>query len=347
MKRTWILDWDLQLPNFAAPVVLLRVGVMANLCMLIGAILKQDNHWMPFDTFMAMAAVGEPALLTSMLALGLLWPRLSAKARSFVALFAGSTSVALLSWLQPQWDAGETLRSMLNAMIVSLAICLYFDWRHRRLSPAVAEAKLEALVSRMRPHFLFNAINGIVMLLGKSPSDAEEALLDLSDVFRALLKEGSSLAKFKDEVELTQKYLRIEKMRFRERMDVRFDIGAGCERVLVPTMLLQPLVENAIIHGIETVGSGRIDVRAALKDGRISIVVENPCAPKSASSIQRDSNGIAMENIKQRLALLYDIEAKLSCAQSAPGLWRVAIQLPAHETMPEGALGKTRPSGRG
>lgn len=336
MKKAWILDWDLQLPNFAAPIVLLRVGILANVCMLVGAILKQDHTWSPLESFMSAAAVGEPALLLSMLALALLWPRSSAKARSFLALFIGSISVGVLSLFEPGWSWGQMLHSMLNAILVSMALCLYFDWRHRKLSPALAEAKMDALVSRMRPHFLFNAINGIVMLLNKSPADAEEALLDLSDVFRALLKEGSGLAKLADEVDLTNKYLRIEKMRFRERMTINFKIDEAAKKVLIPTMLLQPLVENAVIHGIETVESGHIDIEATVRDGRIFISIENPYAAKPKTRQIRKSNGIAMENIKQRLSLIYDMEAKFTCAAKDDSTWRVGIQLPAHEKIPEG-----------
>lgn len=336
MKKAWMLDWDLQLPNFAAPIVLLKVGLLANVCMLVGAILRQDQTWSPLESFMSAAAVGEPALLLSMLILALLWPRSSAKTRSFLALFVGSFSVGTLSFFQPEWSWGQALHSMLNAILVSMALCMYFDWRHRKLSPALAEAKMDALVSRMRPHFLFNAINGIVMLLNKSPADAEEALLDLSDVFRALLKEGSGLAKLGDEIDLTKKYLRIEKMRFRDRMTVNFNVDEEAKAVLIPTMLLQPLVENAVIHGIETVESGSIDISATVRDGRIFISIENPYAAKQKKGQMRKSNGIAMENIKQRLSLIYDMEAKFSCSAKDGSTWCVSIQLPAYEKIPEG-----------
>lgn len=330
-KVALILDWDLQLPDFAAPGVLLRVGVMANICMGVGAILRQDRLWEPYDSFMSAAGVGEPALLLTMLVLALSWRRASAKMRSFLALFTGAVAVGLLSLLTPGMTWSEAVRSALNAVIVSIALCLYFDWRYRRLSPAVAEAKLEALVSRMRPHFLFNAINGIVMLLNKSPSDAEEALLDLSDVFRALLKEGNSMGKLCDEVALTEKYLRIEKMRFRERMQVNISVDAKSKNVLIPTMLLQPLAENAVIHGIERIGAGSIDISAYVKDGRLFLVVENPYAADPPSQKIRSSNGMAMDNIKQRLALIYDIDAKFKSGPVGDGVWRVSIQVPAHE----------------
>jgi two-component system sensor histidine kinase AlgZ len=326
-----ILDWDLQLPNFAAPGVLLRVGVLANLCMLAGAIIKQDRFMEPYDSFVAAAAIGEPALVLTMLILSLAWRRCSPKMRSFLALFTGAAAVGSLSLIKPGVNWADAARSGVNAMIVSLVLCLYFDWRYRRLSPAVAEAKLEALVSRMRPHFLFNAINGIVMLLNKSPSDAEEALLDLSDVFRALLKESNGMARLADEVALTEKYLRIEKMRFRERMQVNISLDAKCGNVLIPTMLLQPLAENAVIHGIETMGSGAIDITAFVKDGRLFLVVENPYVKDRPKTTMRSSNGMAMDNIKQRLDLIYDIDSKFTAGPRGDSTWRVSIQVPAHE----------------
>lgn len=338
-----ILDWDLQLPDFAAPGVLLRVGIMANLCMMVGAILGQDRAWDPYGAFMSAAGTGEPALLLTMLILALCWKRSSQKTRSFMALFTGAAAVGVLSLLKPGVGSAEGIRSAVNAIIESVVLCLYFDWRYRRLSPAVAEAKLEALVSRMRPHFLFNAINGIVMLLNKSPSDAEEALLDLSDVFRALLKEGNGMGKLSDEVALTEKYLRIEKMRFRERMSVNISLDAKCGNVLIPTMLLQPLAENAVIHGIERLGSGAIDIAAYVKDGRLFLVVENSYASAPPRQKIRPSNGIAMDNIRQRLALIYDIEAKLKSGPLGDDLWRVCIQVPAHEQEGAQAARPSRP----
>jgi two-component system sensor histidine kinase AlgZ len=179
----------------------------------------------------------------------------------------------------------------------------------------------------MRPHFLFNAINGIVMLLGKSPSDAEEALLDLADVFRALLKEGSSLSKLSDEVDLTEKYLRIEKVRFRDRLSVSFNLDEKCKHVLIPTMLLQPLAENAVIHVIESVGEGVIHVMAFVSDAKLTLIVENPYTISTGANI-RKSNGIAMENIKQRLRLIYDLEARLVSGPRDGGIWRVVVTMP-------------------
>ena len=327
-KKT--LDWDLQLPNFADPGVLLRVAVLANVCMLVGAILKQDSGWTPVETFMSSAAVGEPALLLSISILSLLWPRSSPRVRSLLGLFVGVFSVGVISWIQIGWTSGRFFSAIANSMVLSITLSLYFDWRYRRLSPALAEAKLDALVSRMRPHFLFNAINGIVMLLSKSPTDAEEALLDLADVFRALLKEGNAMAKLSEEVDLTEKYLRIEKMRFRDRMQVNFNIEPNALNVMIPTMLLQPLAENAVIHGIESVGEGAIDISAFIKDRRLTIVIENPYGVSSEKKRLRLSNGIAMDNIKQRLNLLYDIEAKFSFGPKSSGIWRMSLHLPAH-----------------
>lgn len=328
-KKRVALDWDLQLPDFAAPTVLLRVAILANLCMLVGAIVRQDaSSWAPYESFMSMASVGEPALILSILLLGATWRRASERMRSFLAIFVGAFATVVVSAIQPGWSSLAVLKAVTNSMVVSLILCLYFDWRYRRLSPALSEAKLEALLSRMRPHFLFNAINGIVMLLGKSPSEAEEALLDLADVFRALLKEGASLSKLTDEVDLTKKYLRIEKMRFRDRLSVSFNLDEKCRDVLIPTMLLQPLAENAIIHGIESVGEGVIHVTAFVRDSKLTLIVENPYVTPSGSNI-RKSNGIAMENIKQRLSLIYDLEAKLVCGPRDGGIWRVVVTMPA------------------
>lgn len=331
MKKALMLDWDLKLPDFASPAVLLRAGFMVNLCLLVGAILRQERGWAPYDTFISAASLGEPALLLTMLVLAASWRRAGPKLRSALALFTGAAAVGVVALFHPEPTLRGTLSAMVNALIVSVLLCMYFDWRYRRLSPALAEAKLEALLSRMRPHFLFNAINGIVMLLNKSPEAAEEALLDLADVFRASLKDGGGQSKLGDEIDLTQKYLRIEKMRFDDRMKVTVNCDPRCLDALIPTMLLQPLVENAVIHGIETMGAGSIEIKAFAKDDRLFLLIENPFNPNAAGRTLRKSNGMAMDNIKQRLALIYDMDATFASGCKEPGVWRVSVHMPLNK----------------
>lgn len=193
------------------------------------------------------------------------------------------------------------------------------------MSPALSEARLTALQARIRPHFFFNAINGITTLLMRDPEAAEESLLDLADLFRELMKESSAWSKIEHEIELTEKYLRIEQMRFRERLTLDLHIDPSAKGAYIPALLIQPLAENGIIHGIEIVGSGVLKVRAYAEKNKLYITVENPY--KEGGVAHRATNRIALDNIRQRLELQFDAEAKLQCS-GHDGVWKVEIQTP-------------------
>lgn len=329
------LDLEINLPDFASPSVLLRVSIAANICMLMGAVIRAPG--LPFESVYALfadsALTGEPALLATLLTLSLSWPRCSPGARSLFALFAGPGWTIFFTLVFSFWGltTGSWLSAGIQSVICSVCLCLYFDWRYRRLSPALAQAKLAALQARIRPHFFFNAINGISMLLVKKPEAAEEALLDLADVFRALMKETASLCRIEDELELTQKYLRIEQMRFGDRLTCELSVDPSARGAYIPSLLIQPLAENAIIHGVEPLGTGSVSVRVSAVDLRLLIVVQNPYLAEAHST--RKTNNIAMENIEQRLALLFDAEAVLSVS-ATDGVWRVEIEMPLVKQLP-------------
>lgn len=323
------LDLEIHLPDFAFPAVLVRVAVAANICMLMGAVIRAPG--LPFESVYALfkdsALTGEPTLLATLLTLSLAWPRCAPGARSLLALFSAPVWAMGFTALFNFWGftTGSWVSAGIQSLICSLLMCLYFDWRHRRLSPALAQARLAALQARIRPHFFFNAINAISMLLVKNPPAAEEALLDLADVFRALMKEVSALSKLEDEMELTQKYLRIEQMRFGERLRCDLVVEPSAAGAYIPSLMIQPLTENAIIHGVEPLGTGSVLARAYAEELTLNIVVENPFLPDATA--KRATNKIALENIKQRLELQFDAAAKVMVSSEA-GVWRVHVQMP-------------------
>lgn len=323
------LDLEIHLPDFAFPSVLVRVAVAANICMLVGAVIRAPG--LPFESvyelFKDSALTGEPTLLMTLLTLSLAWPRCGPGARSLLALFSAPVWAMGFTALFNFWGftTGSWVSAGIQSLICSLLMCLYFDWRHRRLSPALAQARLAALQARIRPHFFFNAINAISMLLVKSPSAAEEALLDLADVFRALMKEVSALSKIEDEMELTQKYLRIEQMRFGDRLRCELVIEPSAAGAYIPSLLIQPLTENAIIHGVEPLGTGSVLARAYAEELTLNIMVENPYLPDARA--KRVTNKIALENIRQRLELQFDAAATVRVS-SEEGIWRVLVQMP-------------------
>ena len=218
-------------------------------------------------------------------------------------------------------------------VVVAAMLLRYFyvthEWqRHLR---AEARSRIEALQARMRPHFLFNSLNTIAALTRSDPRRAEEAVEDLADLFRATLRDSVSRLRLKEELELTRIYQRIEELRLGDRLKVRWDVAELPMRALVPSLTVQPLLENAIYHGIEPLDhGGTVTVSGRLVDGRVELSVTNPVAPARAESAERPGNRLALENIRQRLALAYD-EAATLVIERPDGEYRVTIRFPYRE----------------
>lgn len=155
-------------------------------------------------------------------------------------------------------------------------------WRVRQLAVRAKQAELAALQARVRPHFLFNTLNTGAALVHNRPDEAEHLLLDLADLFRAALG-GPREIPLSEEIALIERYLEIESLRFRERLRVRWTRPEPMPNTLVPALSLQPLVENAIKHGIERIpGGGEIDIRIDSNDKGVVIVISNPVPSEPA-----------------------------------------------------------------
>ncbi|MBR7799075.1 sensor histidine kinase [Undibacterium fentianense] len=193
----------------------------------------------------------------------------------------------------------------------------YFEMRTRAFSPALGEARLQALQARIRPHFLFNSLNAVLSLIRTEPRRAETALEDLADLFRVLMRDTRNMSTLREEITLCQQYLAIEKIRLGERLKVNWQIENLDTQTLnatkIPTLLLQPLIENAIHYGVEPAAAGGvIDVSIQKVLDKIEIQVSNLYYPHAQLS---KGNHMALDNIRQRLRLLYDIEALLQTKQ--------------------------------
>ncbi|WP_193163843.1 sensor histidine kinase [Microbulbifer hainanensis] len=165
-------------------------------------------------------------------------------------------------------------------------------------------ARIEALQSRIRPHFLFNSMNSLASLIAIDPERAERLVEDLSSLFRASLAEPK-LAPLEQEVALARRYLQIESLRLGERLRQRWDIAEGLQQVAIPTMLLQPLLENAVLHGVARLREGgEIHVRIDADDDTLQLTIDNPL-PEEPNPATGGHNGIAIDNIRQRLAAHY------------------------------------------
>ena len=225
------------------------------------------------------------------------------------------------------------LRNAGIALIVTALLLRYFFVTHQWQTHVRAEAlsRIQALQARIRPHFLFNSMNTIAALTRSDPKRAEEAVEDLADLFRATLRDSHSPLRLKEELELTRIYQRIEALRLGDRLAVRWDVGALPMRAFVPGLTVQPLLENAIYHGIEPLESGgTVTVSGRVVDGEIEIVVSNPVARDGAPSDPRAGNRLALDNIRQRLDLAYGGRGSLTVDQQ-PEQYRDTVRFPYTE----------------
>jgi two-component system sensor histidine kinase AlgZ len=275
--------------------------------------------------FLGYAAYLEPPLLLSLLILFLAAPKLSAlPSRLALAICVGIALFATALWhglfLKPYADMpdGGLPRALLLTAATALVVLGLLDWRARRLSPALSEARLQALQSRIRPHFLFNTINSVLSLMRSDPGRAETALENLAELYRALMGDNRQLSTLGKELDLARAYLDLEALRLGERLGVDWRVENGPNQALMPALVLQPLLENAVCHGIEPNASGgRIGVDIFARDGQLNVVVRNPCRLSDTTNPppSRRGNRMALSNIRERLALHFDAEARLSAHQ--------------------------------
>jgi two-component system sensor histidine kinase AlgZ len=203
-------------------------------------------------------------------------------------------------------------------------------WLRLRLAlarPADARARLSELQSRIRPHFLFNALNTALALVQVDPARAEVVLEDLSALFRAALAETGSAVTLDDEIDLAQRYLAIEKLRFADRLDLRWDLDPDAAFARLPPLVLQPLVENAVRHGIEPAArGGKVLVKTRLHRGMAEVEVINTL-PDDPDERGEAGAGIALANVRERLHLMHDLAASLDTRVEA-GRWHARITVP-------------------
>lgn len=224
------------------------------------------------------------------------------------------------------------LRNVAISAILSLLLLRYF-WGRAQLQAQVradAETRYLALQARIRPHFLFNSLNSIASLIATKPEQAEEMVLDLSELFRASLDKRNKLVTVAEEVEFVKTYMRIETVRLGDKLWVNWDIARDVVSARIPLLILQPLVENAVHHGVSRLrGRGGIDVAVRREGNRLVVDVENPVPPEDAP--KRESTGVALENIAQRLKLIYEDDAELTQGpaktQNGP-VYRAQIKVP-------------------
>jgi two-component system, LytTR family, sensor histidine kinase AlgZ len=321
-----------RLPNFCNLGTMLRVVVIVNALCFAAALVRLDKGGSIWTQFLVISAVAQPAIIVSLLInCGLrrvfaklpYWP-------SIVLLLIVETAIAIAFWwwlevLMPL-EANVIWWQYAALFAFAVAVLLvYFDLRSRALSPALTEARLQALQARIRPHFLFNSINAVLSLIRAEPRRAERVLEDMSELFRVLMADNRKLKPLSDEIELCRRYLEIEQLRLGDRLQVKWNIDVLPMDALVPPLILQPLVENAVYHGIEPMnvpGELVIDITARAK--QVEIHLTNPY---QSGSTHVSGNRMAIANIKERLQLHFDAEASLKTNVTADR-YTVIITLP-------------------
>lgn len=329
---------DLQhhwLPNFCSWPVLFALVVIGELVALVVVLSASDVGVPSWQSF------GTASLFVQWLAV--VWTVCLCKARpllvrlapwmgEFAAYTLMLTTTAAASWLvyaidlnlnlgfihrdADQWRF--VLRNSVICALVGGAVLRYFyvqeQWRAR--VQAEERARFEALQARIRPHFLFNSMNVIASLIRARPAQAETAVEDLADLFRAALGRDEARGTLGEELDLARGYLRIEELRLGERLQVDWQVDTLPRELELPSLLLQPLVENAVYHGVQPLSAGgRVSVSGHSDGTMLEIRVHNPCPPAAAR--RGGGNGMALANIRSRLALHYAERAALLTEQGA------------------------------
>ncbi len=323
------------LPDWRNFGVMLRVLLGVNLLALAVAFVQSPGltEWM--GRYVEMAALVEPLLLVALALLaGLRNPLRALPLRlgqaCVVVAVAGLAYAQQLFWQSLGFGDGiNPWRPVVLATVACAVLLAYFELRARAFSPAQAEARLAALNARIRPHFLFNSLNAVLSLIRARPQQAEAALESLSDLFRAAMRDPGEMVSLADEIALGKQYFELEKLRLGERLAVDWQIGAVFMEQPIPPLMLQPLLENAVYHGIEPAPEGGV-VRIAIEQRgeELRIAIANPTV---AAGQHASGNQIAVANIRERLALYYDLEARLEI-EAGEDNYEVRIILPCRKT---------------
>lgn len=333
------------LPPFCDPAVVFAVMVLAQLLVCVVAATSPGRAVSGWRGFALLTLYVQWVALTSISLLCVLRSRL-ARLGVGGGLFAAWVIVVLVTalgtaaawWLDRTMALGVgsdgyplenlLLEAVAVSALVSAAAMRYLhvqaEWQ--RNVRVQAESRVQALQARIRPHFLFNSMNTIASLIQVRPEAAETAVMDLADLFRAAIREQRE-ASMATELELVERYVRIEKLRLGKRLSVEWRTDDLPTDALVPPLILQPLVENAVYHGIQPLPEGGTVIIAGGRDGnRVWLTVENP-VPPAGEQRPSEGNRMAQQNIRQRLRYFYGERSRMHI-ESQEDCYRVTLTFP-------------------
>jgi two-component system sensor histidine kinase AlgZ len=319
------------LPNLRNLGILLRILLIVNLCGIGAAVIRATTLAGAWQELLQISAFLQPIIIIALLTLVALNPLLQrlpyllGAAAVFTLVLGVSGVLAALMHDNSRDAIAAFERYAVLALLTTGMLLAYFDLRGRALSPALAEARLQALQARIRPHFLYNSLNAVLSLIRQEPRRAETALVDLADLFRVVMADNSELSPISREIELCRQYLELEQLRLGDRLKVVWRIDKMPPDALVPPLILQPLLENAVYHGIEPrVEPGEISIDIYKSRNQVHAVLRNPY---SREGKHHGGNKMALNNIRERLQLHFDAEGTLE-TRVGEDVYQVHIVLP-------------------
>lgn len=310
--------------------VVLRAVLFVETVMAVGALFGAGGvvGWVERLAYLSGAALpGTLGWLVVTCSSKRLLARLPAPAQQAVGVVLGAGAglygcglIALVTTTQAPWLASVAAGALLSALLVAALVL-----RSKGRLPAETVARLAELQARIRPHFLFNSLNSAIALVREDPRRAEALLEDLSELFRHALVSKDESVTLSEEVQLARHYLAIEQVRFGDRLRVEWAIDPRTGSAKVPALFLQPLVENAVKHGVEPSPTGA-DVKVSTqKRGSVVVIKVTNTVPSGQG---RPGHGVAQDNVRDRLRLLHDVQAQFQTAL-IDGLYQVRMEVPA------------------
>ncbi len=349
MSNTTIKDQSF-LPDFGSLGVAIRIIFLAELMAIIITVSRNsvfnEQAWADFNLLSAFAlTISFCSIVVLKLASPLL-RRMSVAAGSlvvFLLLLAVAMvgtefiifalfDIGLIDQRWPEWRSSLVIRSLIIVGLISIPALRYMFLAHRIQADEKIkqDAKMQALQSRIRPHFLFNSLNSVASLTRRDPEKAEAVLHDIADLFRVLLADARKLVPISAEREISRQYLEVEKIRLGDRLKVKWNVSNVPRSALIPALILQPLLENAIYHGIEPrFAGGKITIDMWTEGNILNVLISNPL-PENPGKSHSKGNKIALDNIRQRLDTQFGNVASLKSFQEGNN-YHVKLKMPIVE----------------
>ena len=310
--------------------VVLRAVLFVESIVWVAALFGAQTLWSWLGQMALLTGAALPAVLLWLLAVCAakkLLARLSMAGQWAAGVSLGALAAlygcGMLAWgglvAPAPWLASAASGALVAAVLIAGLI-----WRVRARTPAGTTARLVELQARIRPHFLFNTLNSAIALVRAEPAQAESLLEDLSELFRHALADSHEPVPLSQELELARHYLAIESVRFGDRLRIEWSIDPTASEARLPPLILQPLVENAVKHGVEPSESGAVVRISTQRRGSVVVIKVTNTVPAGTGA---PGHGLALDNVRQRLNLLHDVEGRFQSVL-VDGIYQVRLEIP-------------------